>query len=76
MKAMSGCRCLYKGKEGSPSSAQRSAWSGTSNQYPFVLLDCKAEQEHLGSCFMLPGQPQQTQPAAPGLKGERDINST
>lgn len=71
---MQGCRAtLHKGREapsreGSHSAAQSSAWSGTSNQHQFILWDCETEQEHFVSGFILPGQPQQTQPAAPGLK--------
>jgi len=47
MKAVCGCRCLDKEREtpsmeGSPSSAQSSARSGTNNQQQFLLLDCKA----------------------------------
>lgn len=50
------------------SAAQSSTWSGTSNQHQFIMLDCETEQEHFVSRFILPGQPQQMQPAAPGLK--------
>lgn len=74
MRAVQGCRATqHKGREarsreGSHSAAQSSTWSGTSNQHQFILLDCETEQEHFVSGFTLPGQSQQIQPAAPGLK--------